>query len=283
MIAGFAKPMVFALMLIVEISSGFAADTISAPTVTLDRGFSLLYDLDFPGAHQVFNSWHRQHPDDPLGPASEAAGLLFSEFNRLGVLESQFYENDKEFAARKKLDPDPAIRDRFFAATDQAEKLARARLTQNARDRDALLAMTFASGLQADYAALIDKRNLNSLGFTREANSWAEELLAVDPDCYDAYLSTGFSKYIVGSMSAPVRWLVRVGGIPGDKKAGISELKLTAERGHYLAPFARILLAIAYVRAKDKVHAKELLVSLREQFPQNPLFTREIGRLDNLP
>jgi hypothetical protein len=81
-------------------------------------------------------------------------------------------------------------------------------------------------------------------------------------------------------MSAPVRWLVRLGGVSGDKEAGISELKLTAAQGRYLAPFARILLAIAYVRDKNKAGARELLVSLREQFPENPLFAREIGRLD---
>jgi hypothetical protein len=57
-------------------------------------------------------------------------------------------------------------------------------------------------------------------------------------------------------------------------------LQLTAQHGHYLAPFARILLAIAYVREKDKARARDLLISLRNDFPQNPLFTREIARLD---
>ena len=257
-----------------------AVDTVSLPAVSLDRGFNLLYDLDFADAHQMFSAWQQRYPDDPLGPVCDAAGMLFSEFNRLGVLESQFYENDKAFEARKQLDPDSAVRDRFHAAIAQAESLAHARLGKNGRDRNALLAMTMSSGLQADYAALIEKHNLSSLHFTREANNWAQQLLAVDPNCYDAYVATGFSKYIVGSMSAPVRWLVRLGGVSGDKEAGISELKLTAEQGQYLAPFARILLAIAYVRDKNKAGARKLLVSLREQFPKNPLFGREIGRLD---
>jgi hypothetical protein len=33
---------------------------------------------------------------------------------------------------------------------------------------------------------------------------------------------------------------------------------LLAENGRYLAPFARILLAIAYVREKETAHAREL-------------------------
>ncbi len=247
---------------------------------SLDDGFRLLYQLNFHDAHQVFASWQQVHPDDPMGPVSDAAGLLFAEFNRLGVLESQFYENDRAFDARKKLAADPSVRDQLDAALDQAEGRAKTRLAQRPNDRDALFALTMASGLRADYAALIEKHNLASLHFTRDATGWAKQLLSVDPQCYDAHLATGVSQYIVGTMSAPVRWLVRLGGISGNKQAGIDELQITANRGRYLAPFARILLAIAYVREKDKAHARELLVSLQQDFPQNPLFAREIGRLD---
>ena len=140
--------------------------------------------------------------------------------------------------------------------------------------------MTLSSGLQADYAALIEKRNMASLKYTRDANEWADKLLAVDPDCYDARVATGFSKYIIGSMAAPLRWVLRLGGVSGDKKQGIVELQMTADHGRYLGPFARILLAIAYVRDKDNARAREVLAALRDEFPKNPLFAREIARLD---
>ena len=204
-----------------------AVDTISSES-SLDRGFSLLYNLDFAGAHQVFSTWQQQHPDDPMGPACDAAGLLFSEFNRLGVLEAQFYADDQKFAARKQLTPDGAVRDRFYAALELADSRARARLTRSPKDRDALLALTMSSGLKADYAGLIEKRNLASLHYTKEATAWAQQLLAVDPDCYDAHLATGVSQYIIGSMAAPIRWLVRLGGVSGDKQKGIADLQLTA-------------------------------------------------------
>ena len=259
-----------------------AVDSV-ASAVSLDQGFSLLYNLEFTPAHQLFVSWEQQHPDNPMGPACDAAGYLFSEFNRLGVLAAQFYADDKTFADRKQLTPDPAVRDKFYAALDQAEKLAHARLARFPKDRDALFALTISSGLKADYAGLIEKRNLASLRYTKDATAWSQQLMAVDPECYDAHLATGVSQYIIGSMAAPVRWLVRLGGIAGDKQKGIADLQLTAERGHYLAPFARILLAIAYVREKDKPRARQLLISLRDQFPKNPLFEQEIARLDTWP
>ncbi len=256
-------------------------DSPQGPGVSLDRGFFGLYNLDFAGAQKEFTAWQTQHPEDPMGPVSEAAGLLFSEFNRLGVLEAQFYENDQAFAGRAKLTPDTALRQRFQNAIARAETLARARLAKDSKDRNALFAMTLASGLQADYAALIEKRNLASLHFTREASNWAEQLLAVCHDCYDGLLATGFSKYIIGSMAAPVRWILRLGGLPADKQGGIADLQTTAEHGHYLAPFARILLAIAYVREKDKPRALQLLAGLRLEFPGNPLFAREISHLQS--
>jgi hypothetical protein len=249
----------------------------------LDRGFSGLYNLDFSGAQKDFATWQEQHPEDAVGPVSEAAGLLFSEFHRLGVLEAQFYENNAAFAARTKLTPDPAVRQQFQNAIGRGENLAHARLAQDPKDRDALFALTLSSGLQADYAALIEKRNLASLHFTKQASIAAEQLLAVCHDCYDALLATGFSKYIIGSMSPPVRWILRMGGLPADKKGGITDLETTAERGHYLAPFARILLAIVYVREKDKPRALQLLAGLRSEFPANTVFPREIARLQTAP
>lgn len=263
------------------LSSAAHAKDIPGPTAAspLDHGFSGLYNLDFNGAHQDFTAWQKLHPDDPMGPVSEAAGFLFSEFNRLGVLEAQFYENDQAFADRPKLSPDPALRDRFRDAISRTGTLARAKLAKDPKDRNALFATTLSSGLQADYAALIEKRNLASLHFTKQASASAQQLLAVCHDCYDALLATGFSKYIIGSMAAPVRWVLRMGGLPADKQGGISDLQTTAEHGHYLAPFARILLAIAYVREKDKGRALELLSGLQREFPANTLFPREIAHL----
>ena len=246
----------------------------------LDQGFHDLYNLNFDVAQRDFAAWEAQHPDDPMGPVSQAAGLLFSQFNRLGVLESQFYENDNAFDRRVKVSPDPGVRGRFHACLRRASNLAHVRLAKDRKDKDALFALTLSAGLEADYAALIEKRNLASLHSAKEASVWAQQLLAVCPDCYDALLATGFSKYIIGSMAAPVRWILRLGGLPGDKQSGIADLQLTAQRGHYLAPFARILLAIAYVRDMDKRRALQMLDGLRTEFPGNTLFPREIARLE---
>ncbi len=268
------------LVAIVLLNTCVLAAAKDLPNAALDNGYRYLYNLDFERAQREFAAWESANQENPIGPVSEAAGLLFSEFQRLGVLEAQFYENDSAFGARKKLTPDPEVRKRFDATLLRAETLAKARLAKQPDDHDALFAMTLSSGLKADYAALIEKKNMSSLRLTKDATKWASQLLAVHPECYDAHLASGISRYIIGSMAAPVRWILRLGGVSGDKQGGIAELQITAEKGRYLAPFARILLAIAYVRDKDKVRAREMLASLRDEFPNNPLFAREMARLE---
>src|SRR4051794_19711713 len=99
------------MLLLIMLRVGRAEATVAVAADGLDRGFSQLYNLDFPGAQKEFQTWVSQNQDNPMGPVSQAAGVLFSEFNRLGVLEAQFYETDSAFASRKKYEPDPKQRE----------------------------------------------------------------------------------------------------------------------------------------------------------------------------
>jgi hypothetical protein len=246
----------------------------------LDRGFTYLYDLQFADAQGEFSAYEREAPEDALGPAAEAAGILFQELNRMGILESQFFADDPSYKKRPKARLDPGLRRRFNDAVARSEALAQRRLMRSDDDRDALLALALTSGLRADYAALVENRGYAALRLTREATARARALLAVCPTCFDAYVGTGIAEYLIGSLPLPSRLILRVDGYKGDKQRGLKDLELAAERGHYLGPFARILLAIAYIREKHPESARQLLAQLQRDFPQNPLYARELARLD---
>ena len=246
---------------------------------SLEDGYRLMYGLDFASAARIFRQWRAEHPRDPLAPMSQAANLLFSELDRLGVLQAQFFVDDTSFTSRKPSAPLPDLRARFDAAVADAEAVARARLRADPRDRDALFALAMVYGLRADYAALVEGRSMTALSYTRQATRVARTLLEVAPDYADAYLATGISQYIVGSLIAPLRWVLRIAGFRGNKDQGMQELRVTAEHGRFLGPFARILLTIAYLRQHDSVRARELLAGLQQEFPSNPLFARELQRI----
>ena len=120
----------------------------------------------------------------------------------------------------------------------------------NPDDTNALFAMTLSLGMEADYAALIDKHQVESLKMIRDADKYAKKLLVAAPDAADAYLTLGTANYIIGSLPGFKKFLLGFAGIHGDKKAGIEQLEIAAQRGHYLRPFAKIMLALAALREK---------------------------------
>jgi hypothetical protein len=245
----------------------------------LDLGFRQMYNLQFEEAHRTFNAWEQLHPDDPLGPTSNAAAYLFSELDRLGVLQWQLFLDDEKFKQSKKLAPDPVAKQGFDNALARSEKVADGILARSPQDGNALLAKIMDLGLRSDYLALIEKRYLASLGYMKRAGVMAQKLLATHPSCYDAYLAVGVENYILSLKPAPVRWVLRIYGAQTDKDLGIRKLRLTAEKGHYLLPFAQLMLAVAALRDKDQSQARELLAGLARQFPNNTLYRRELDRL----
>jgi hypothetical protein len=267
------------LILLLGATTAFAAPKTSDLSPALDRGYQAMYNLDFGAAHNIFKAYQQAAPDDPMGYASNAAAYLFSELDRLHVLQSDLFVDDHSFEQRKKLSPDAALKVEFEAELQTGETLANRILAQRPADKNALFAVVLVNGLRGDYTALIEKRNLASLGYIKNSRIAAEKLLAIDPSCYDVYLAVGIENYLLGTNAAPVRWLLHLAGAQTDKEEGLRRLRITAEKGHYLAPFARLLLAVAALRDKDRETARMLLAGLARDFPGNQLYVAELRRI----
>lgn len=249
------------------------------PQPELQLGFRSMYNLDFKSAHRTFSVYQQQNPNEPLGFVADAAAYLFAEFNRLHILESDLFTNDDHFDARDQQHPDPNVKTAFEAALAHADDLTDKALAKSPDNANALFARVLANGLRSDYAAMIEKRNLASLSYMRVSRTTAQKLLAIDPGCYDAYLAIGVENYMLGSAPAPIRWVLHAVGSQTDKGAGVERLRLTADKGYYLAPFARLLLAVAALRDKDPQTARTLLAGLATEFPRNQLYSKELARI----
>lgn len=261
-------------------AAAFAGDAI--PRTAIDDGYRQMYNLDFDGAHRSFAQWESQHPEDPLGPISNAASYLFAEFDRLRILQAQFFTDDESFLGRNKPTADPVVKQRFEADLAKGQQLADRILSRSPEGPEAKAA-TFASvlrlGLHADYLSLIEKKNLQALSEMKGGRAMAEKLLSEDPSYYDAYLAVGVENYMLSLKPAPARWLLRLGGAQTDKESGIEKLRLTARNGHFLKPFARLLLAVAALRDNRHPEAKELLAGLAREFPRNQLYSQELAKI----
>ncbi|MBS1874756.1 MAG: hypothetical protein JSU00_16185 [Acidobacteria bacterium] len=251
-----------------------------APNTLLDQGYHNMYNLDFAGAHRCFQEWGKQHPDDPMGPISEGAAYLYSEFDRLRVLQSEFFtEDDSFFKRQRELRPDPSVKGQFDGAVTRGQKLAGATLAKKPDDENAMLASVLGVGLRADYLAMIEKRNGAALTELKSSRAMAEQLLSKHPSCYDAYLAVGVENYMLSLKAAPLRWFLQMTGAQTDKQLGIERLRITAEKGRFLLPYARLLLGVAALRDKDKATAVRTLEWLSNRYPQNRLYREELAKL----
>lgn len=272
-------PALIPVLLLLLIAAPVANASIPLTGTPLDDGYHAMYNLDFAKAHEDFHTWMSQHPEDPLGPASDAAAYIFNEFDRLGVLDIELFADDDRFESRKPPSVDPAMKQGFLQRTAQTDQLADAALKRNPRDANALYAKAVVSGMRADWASLIDRHEYGAYRYSEIASGYAKRALAIDPNLYDANLAVGIENYMLSLKAAPIRWILGLTGAGTSKAEGVRLLKLTAERGHYTAPFARLMLAVGELRDGHVQQCKAILLGLSHEFPRNTLYTREIARL----
>ena len=249
----------------------------------LSSGFHSLYAQNFLEARNKFDSWESLHPDEPFGQVAIAASYLFEELYRQGVLSSDFFLNEKRFLHGIEGKPDPARMKSFQGALDRARKLAKERLAKNARDTEALFALTLAAGMESNADMMLKKQHIESLKRLKEGNEYAKRLLAEQSDANDAYVALGTANYVIGSLSGGARFFLMFGGVHGDKKLGMQQLEKTIDGGRYLRPFAKILLALSARREKQNLLAQKLLLELSEEFPESPLYAAEYAKAMGRP
>jgi hypothetical protein len=246
----------------------------------IDAALQLMYNQNYPAAHEVLDRYSATRPQDPLPYAFQASAYLFSELDRLGILESEFLTDDKQIAEKKKkLDPDPLVREKFVRAVHDVETRADALLKIKPDDPQALFAMCIAQGVATDYMAFVEKKQFSSLSVAKRSNGYAQQLLRVDPKFYDAYLTAGISEYMIGSLPFFVKWFIHFDNVAGSKDRGVDRLKLVAREGHYFKPFSKIMLSIIALREKRPQEAQQWLTELARDYPENRLFRQELAKV----
>ena len=266
-------------LLAVAAAGGCAAQTVANGPDAIQLALARLYNFDFPGTHAILNRQIAENPTDSLAYGMRACAYLFTELDRLSILEAEFLSDDDRIIDKKKGKPDPNLKKSLMDALETARSLALAKLDREPRNTDALFTLCLVSGVQTDYAALVEKRQFFSLVFAKQSQKYAVRLLKENPKFYDAYLTAGVSEYLLGSMPFFLRWFVHFEQVQGNKAKAIENLELVGRSGLYLRPFAKILLAIIYMREKQPQKSEALLKEYYVEFPENRLVRNELARI----
>jgi len=249
----------------------------------LEDGFHKLYEQKFSDAREEFEQWATENPTEPFGQVCIAASYLFEEFYLQHVLTSDYFLDDKRFLGGIVGTPDPARIKNFQAAVGSARTLAFQRLKAHPRDPEGLYALTLSAGMESDANSMLLKKHMDALKRLKEANANAEMLLADHPDAADAYVALGVANYVIGSLSSGARFMLWFGGVHGDRQLGMQQVQKTVEGGHYLKPFAQILLALSSRREKQNAHAEKIFKDLTEEFPGNAVYLAEYAKARGEP
>jgi len=264
-----------AVLLAVCIARAGAA---SEAATSLEHGYQLMYAFDFASAEQVFGQWRAEHPGDPLAPMSQATNLLFSELYRSGILQAQLFVGDGASRARN-------LRCRRTCGRGSTSSWP---MRKPWRRRDSVrmrrIATRSSSWRRHSVCARTSPRSSKDVTWRRlvvhapgdaggpPTHRRGARLCGRLPVDRPRPVHRGQSRRPDAVGAAGRR-------LQGRQAPGHAESADHRRRRPVPGPFARILLAIAYLREHDTKRARDLLVGLDRDFPSNPMFARELQRL----
>jgi hypothetical protein len=239
------------------------------------EGYEALYNLDYEGARSRFQKMIDLAPDNPAGAECYASSLWLQQLNRAWELKGALYSTNADTDSKARVDRKQA--DEFRRWTRQAKLLSQARLRKDPRDVEALYFLGAAEGLEAAFAAGVEKKYMPAFRAAQDSVEHHRAVLKLVPDFHDAELTIGLLNYIVGSLPLPAKMLAATMGVRGSKKRGLEALERVAAEGKWARDVARVLLIDLYKREKRWNDAAETARQLAEKYPRNYLFKLQMA------
>jgi tetratricopeptide (TPR) repeat protein len=236
------------------------------------------YNLDHDVALATFREAVGADPQDSGAYRGLATSLWLSITFRRGNMTVDDYLGRPNKPTASPLPPPPSETVAAFRdAIDKATAIARKGLETNPRDPDAHYNLGAAVGLRASYTASVEGSVLSAFRAAREAYDEHEQVLSLAPQRRDAGLVVGTYRYIVATLSLPIRWVAYVAGFGGGRERGLSLVEGAAAYSGENQTDARFALTLLYNREQRYDDALKQLAVLRETYPRNRLVWLESG------
>jgi tetratricopeptide (TPR) repeat protein len=241
------------------------------------RGYDAAYNLDYPQAIALYDQAIALDPSNPAGyRARAAAAWLHIIYRRGSVTVDQYlgsvHRGDVTLAPPPKDDADA-----FATNSAKALSLAEQHVSTNPDSPQAQYDLGAAVGVLASYGATVDGKMMTSFRQAHRAFDAHERVLSLDPSRKDAGLIVGTYRYIVSTLSLPMRWMAYLVGFGGDREMGIRMVEEAAKYPSENQTDAKVALLLLYNREARYPEAQALCRNLMAQFPRNRLFVLEAG------
>ena len=145
-------------------------------------------------------------------------------------------------------------------------------MKKNPKDVEALYFLGAAEGLEAAFAAGVERKFMPAFRSGQDSVEHHRAVLKLAPDFHDAELTIGLMNYVVGSLPLPAKMIAATMGVRGSKKRGLENLERVAKEGKWARDLSRMMLIDLYKREKRFADAAEMARQLAEKYPRNNLF-----------
>jgi Flp pilus assembly protein TadD len=255
-----------------------ATATASGQSIVLrSRGTQELYNLDRERAVETFRQAVAADPQDASAYRGLASALWLSITFRRGNMTVDDYLGGVSRSRPAPTPPPPEIAAAFNDALEHALALSRARVAANPRDAEAHYELGAAVGLRASYMATVEGSTMGAFRAARGAYDEHEQVLRLDASRKDAGLIVGTYRYIVASLSMPLRLMAYVAGFGGGREMGLQLVEGAATYTGDNQVDARLALLVMYNREHRYDDALTQLAMLRDTYPRNRLMWLESG------
>jgi tetratricopeptide (TPR) repeat protein len=234
------------------------------------------YNLDFADATALARQAIAADADDAA--AYRALALvtwLQIVFDRGAVTVDEYLGSVTRTSVAVK-PPPPGAAKVFQESATRSLEIADRLLKARPGDPDAHYQAGASIGLMASYTATIEGRIIGAFRSARRAYDEHERVMAIDPKRRDAGLIVGTYRYLVSTLSFPMRVMAYVVGFGGDKDKGLRLVEEAARFGE-TALEAQLALVFMYNRERNYEGALNVLASLRQRLPRNRLLWLESG------
>ncbi len=225
----------------------------------IDEGIELIYNLEFDKADKIFTEIVNKDAKSPVGHFFIGMTLWW----------------------RMMLDMDNTdYDDRFSDLMEKVIDVCDERLERNSQDVEALFFKCGALGFRGRLRANRESW-LKAASDGKDALPLVNTLRKIDKENYDVLFGLGLYNYyaeVIPEKIPAVKPLALL--FPkGDKKKGIAQLEMSAEKSRYARTESLyFLLQIYYSYERDFLKALQYAKQLREKYPKNSVFYAYLGR-----
>jgi tetratricopeptide (TPR) repeat protein len=241
------------------------------------RAVQLVYEHEHDAAIDLLRKAVALAPDEPATHRTLAMAIWLKLLFLRGAVTVDHYLGSFSKPRVDLRKPPPELAAEFTTEAQRAVDLAEKRIAARPRDAQARYELGAAVGLQASYMASIDGKLLAGFRSARRAYTEHERVLELDPSRKDANVTVGTYRYIISTLSMPMRMMAYVAGFGGGKDRGIRMLEETAATSGESRTDALFALVLLYNRERRFDEALRALEELRKLYPRNRLVVLEAG------